>query len=373
LINPLVELPALIERERDALLTEWRRQVRALPSAAALDVPTLNDHIPTLIRELVEALRRRTDETIPEALMAGTPPAHGTQRLEDGFDIVELVAEYNILRGCIHDLAESNGVQVQGQAFRILNRTLDGAIGVAVDTFAAARAREVHQRREEYLAFVAHDLRTPLNAIALVTRMLQTTLEATPLPAEGARWLQALTRNIQQIDALVGKVLEENTHAAADAGLEVHRRWFDLWPLVESVIVALRPVSTEADIAVHNDVPFDLRVWADAGLVQRIVQNLLANAITHAAGGVIHIEANELETTAGVECRVRDNGSGIPVERLDAVFDKFESDVDGDGKLHGLGLPIVRALVEAHGGHVRAESSVGAGTTFRFTLAAPPA
>ena len=60
------------------------------------------------------------------------------QRVKDGYDIEEVVAEYNILRGCIHDLAQANGLTLQGEPFHILNRVLDGAIGLAVKTFAAA-------------------------------------------------------------------------------------------------------------------------------------------------------------------------------------------------------------------------------------------
>src|SRR5687767_15912054 len=105
-----------------------------------------------------------------------SPPAHGLQRVQDGFDIEEVVAEYNILRGCIHDLAQANGLALQGEPFRILNRVLDGAIGLAVKTFAAERALEVRSRREEYLSFVAHDLRTPLNAISLATGVLELAL-----------------------------------------------------------------------------------------------------------------------------------------------------------------------------------------------------
>ena len=65
------------------------------------------------------------------------------ERYQDGFDIVEVVAEYSILRGCIHDLAESNGFAIEGQAFHILNRVLDEAIGLAVQTFATQQALEL--------------------------------------------------------------------------------------------------------------------------------------------------------------------------------------------------------------------------------------
>ena len=175
-INVLDQLAALVAQEREPLLSRWRQQVRQLPSARQLDVPTLNDHIPGLLDELAAAIHSKSDQTIPEALSEGSPLAHGRQRLQDAFDIEEVVAEYNILRGCIHDLADENGLSLQGKPFHILNRVFDHAIGLALQTYATQRALEVQRRREEYLAFVAHDLRTPLNAISLAGRVLEMTL-----------------------------------------------------------------------------------------------------------------------------------------------------------------------------------------------------
>ena len=175
IIDNLTKLAALIGQERDALLLSWRQQVRELPSAQHLDIPVLNDHIPSLLDELVATLQTGSGQTIPEALVEASPPAHGLQRLQEAFDIQEVVAEYNILRGCIHDLAEKNGLNLQGEPFHVLNLVLDQAIGVALQTYTTQQALEVQKRREEYLAFVAHDLRTPLNAISLATRVLELT------------------------------------------------------------------------------------------------------------------------------------------------------------------------------------------------------
>jgi two-component system phosphate regulon sensor histidine kinase PhoR len=87
--NNLDKLASLITQEHEALLASWREQVRQLPCAAHLDTPTLNDHIPGLLGELAAALKARSEQTIPEALCEGTPPAHGAQRVQDGFDIEE--------------------------------------------------------------------------------------------------------------------------------------------------------------------------------------------------------------------------------------------------------------------------------------------
>lgn len=368
-VGELDRLAALIRGERDGLLSRWRQQVRALPSAQHLDVPTLNDHVPQLIDELADALKARSDETIPEALSEASPPAHGLQRVQDGFDIEEVVAEYNILRGCIHDLAQANGLTLQGKPFHILNRVLDGAIGLAVKTFAAERALEVRSRREEYLSFVAHDLRTPLNAISLATSVLELAIPASSAGAAHAQMLKTLRRNVQHLAGLVGKVIEENTGVLSELGIKLERRALDLWPLVEALLHDLHPVAHAASTRLANRVPGDLVVYADAELLRRVFQNVIANAIAYTPRGEVVIGAQQSGPGGGLECWISDNGAGIPRERLEQVFDQSQTDAGKDGGW-GLGLAIVKTFVEAHDGIVSVESTEGVGSTFRFTL--PP-
>ena len=300
-IHDLDRLAQLIRQERDALLLRWRQQVRKLPSAQHLDTPTLNDHLPGFLDELAGELQSRSDETIPEALAESSPSAHGLQRVQDAFDIEEVVAEYNILRGCIHDLADTNGLSLQGKAFHILNRVLDGAIGLAVQTFATQRALEVRERREEYLAFVAHDLRTPLNAISLATRALELTFPERSASAESAQMFKTLRRNVQHLDGLVGKVITENSNLLTEIGIKLAPRAFDLWPLVEALIHDLHPVARTAGTELFNEVPYDLVVYADAGSLRRVFQNLIANAIAYTPRGKVMIGARESGSEGDVE------------------------------------------------------------------------
>lgn len=366
-VDILNALAHLIEQESEALLTQWRRQVRELPAARDLDVPTLNDHIPDLLAELAAALRSKSNESIAKALIDGSPPAHGVQRVKDAFDIEEVVAEYNILRGCIHDLADRNGLNLQGRPFHVLNRVLDAAIGLAVQSFADQKALEVRLRREEYLAFVAHDLRTPLNAISLSARVLEMILSRsqTDIP-QSTQMLKALNRNVQYLEVFVGKVLEENTNLATEVGIKVACRDFDLWPLIEALIHDIHPVAGTTP-RLTNSVPEDFVVYADANLLRRVFQNLIANAISYTPRGEVNIGARHTGDAGAVECFVRDNGAGIPAERCSTVFEKHETDPDKEGGL-GLGLAIVKTFVEAHDGAVTVESELGVGSTFRFTL-----
>lgn len=365
--DELDRLAALVEREHDALLSRWRAQVRELPAARHLDVPTLNDHIPGLLHELAAALRSASEQTIPEALAAGSAPAHGLQRLKDAFDIEEVVAEYNILRACVHDLADTEGVNLQGKPFHTVNRVFDHAIGLALQTYATERALEVQRRREEYLSFVAHDLRTPLFAISLAGRVLELKTKDRGADSETSRMLNALRRNVRQLEALVDRVLAENANLETEVGVRLERRDVDLWPVVEGLVHDLHPVAGTGSTHLVNEVPDDLVAYADAGLLRRIFQNLIANAIRYAPRGTVTIGARDLGAGGGVECTVADDGAGIPEDFVARVFDKGETDPETEGGV-GLGLAIVKTFIEAHGGNVTVESRLGAGTTFRFDL-----
>ena len=349
------------------MLSQWRIQVRELASARHLDIPTLNDHMPCLLDELATELKLNSESTIPEVLLEDSPPAHGLQRLQEAFDIAEVVAEYNILRGCIHDLATENGINLQGKPFHVVNRVFDHAIGLALETYATQQAREVKQRREEYLAFVAHDLRTPLFAISLAGRVLEQSLPKRGYTEDSVQMLKSMRRSVQQLEGLVKKILEENTHSEAVNGIHLERRSFDLWPLVERLINDTALIAETAGAHIVNRVPDDLIVYADAGLLQRILQNLVSNALKYAPKGIVTIGAEDLVDENCVACWVSDNGTGISEDMQEKIFDKGETDAERDDGT-GLGLAIVQTFTKAHGGCVTVESAPGVGSTFRFTL-----
>ena len=364
-VDDLRRLAELIERNRDAVLASWRAQVKLLPSAKGLDVPALNDHVPPLLDELIGALRSVSEQTIAERLLEGSPPLHGQQRQADGFDLVEVVAEYNILRSCIYDLAEHHDLVIQRKAFRILNRCFDEAIGLAVQTFATERMLETQRRRDEYLAFVAHDLRTPLATISLAATTLERLLTGYAVDDDVSRMVRMLHRNVHQLVTLVDKVLKESAHVQSENGMTLERREFELWPVVQNLMLDLHPLAEAAGATLINRVPDELTVWADASLVLRMLQNLIANAIQSSPRG--HVVVSAALSSEGVECQVSDDGVGIPADRLETIFNKLETDRADEGGT-GLGLPIVKAFAEAHGGTVSVESKLGQGSTFRFTL-----
>lgn len=366
-ITPSRQLAALIRTERETLLSAWRDKVRRIPVATELDTPTLNDHIPVLLEELCTALELGMDQQLAAHITNGSSSIHGLQRLEDGFGIEEVVAEYNMLRHCLHEFADTHDVLLIGQPAQILNGVLDTAIGAAIKSYVVQQALETQRRREDYLAFVAHDLRTPLNAVALAAQLLEKDIAQHEGMERSRGVLNTLERNVGYLTSLVNKVLQENVSLEAESGIRLECRQLDLWPLVESLIHDLRPVAGTGSTKLINDVPQDLTVCADASLLRRVFQNLIANAIRHTPHGEIRITARRMHTQKLVKCEVTDSGSGIAAERLPHIFDKFET----DGKRatdFGLGLTICKTFIEAHGGTITVSSQPGQGTSFYFTL-----
>jgi len=365
-LENLDKLGAFIRQERDALLAEWRREVRQLPVALHLDIPTLNDHLPELLEELACELEASSDETMIEGLKE-CPVIHGLERLRIGFDVEEVVAEYNALRSVIQNLAERHGLSLHGKANHIVNRVIDGAIGLAVKTYATQKALEVQQRRGEHLSFVAHDLKTPLSAIAIAAKLLDTNLPGEAKDERSAQLLETLQRNVNRLNALIVKVVQEEANLKSDADGKLDCGEVKLRALVEGLVSDLHPLAETLNTTLINSVPKELTAFADANLLTLVFQNLISNAINYTQNGEVTIGAREIKEAASVECWVSDNGAGIPVERLEKVFEKLETDPDKNEGM-GLGLAIVKQIVEAHGGQVTVNSKLGQGSTFRFTL-----
>jgi len=371
LLSMSVEKPghafaALFKESHAELIAHWREQARTLPSALLLDQLALTDHIPDLVSEITRDLALDRDGVLSRVHVKGSPPVHGVQRFHDGFDLREVVAEYHVLRDAFLTIAERHGMDLTGEAARIVNRRIDEAIGLAVEAFSSQRDIVLKEKEKEHLAFFAHDLRTPLNAISLVNQEIALCLDD-KTRAQVGELLAIIARNLQRVEALVKREIKTNMEPSDEGGVfHPERRQFELWPLVQRLVHDLSPLAAKDGIEVRNAVPRLLIVDADAGLLAQVFQNLLGNAFHYAPGGRVTISAHEENGIA--TCAVQDNGAGIPPELLPKIFDKLETDPGKDGT--GLGLAIVKQIVEAHGGAVKVESTPGAGAVFIFTLSA---
>jgi two-component system phosphate regulon sensor histidine kinase PhoR len=363
----LQRLAALIHDRRDELLTDWRTQVRRLPGAANLDAPTINDEVPQLLDSLADELVRASEEA--DAAVKAVSAEHGLLRWQAGFDVTEVVAEYNILRCCLQELAERNSLMLFGKAARIVNTVFDEAVGRAIKAFETMMTIELRHRHEEHVAFVLHDLRTPLEALSLATTLLDRSLQpdAKSSPVESA--LSVLRANIDRLNNQIRNVLQ----GAKGIGrtFEPQFTMLNLRQQVEKMIHDLDPISQLSRTKITNEVPADVEVYSEARLLDQVIQNLLSNAVKFTPEGTVIIGART-EEDKSMTCWVTDTGTGIAPDNLERVFERFETAGSAEHRGIGLGLAIVKEIVEVHEGEITVESQVGKGSTFMFRIPGPP-
>lgn len=251
-----------------------------------------------------------------------------------------------------------------------------GALGRAFNRMAdrivaqMRSLRRTDRQRREMVANISHDLRTP---VASLQGYLETTLlKNEQLGAEERRgYLEVALRNTKKLSKLVDELFELARFDAGEVRLRVER--FSLAELAQDVVQKLKLQAEEKDLRlVLNASPELPDVRGDIGLIERVLDNLLENAIHYTpAGG--RIELRLVEQPGAVEIRVTDNGRGIPKADLPQIFERFyrveKSRTDQDGGT-GLGLAISKRILDLHKSPIRVRSRENVGTSFSFVLAA---
>jgi two-component system sensor histidine kinase KdpD len=221
---------------------------------------------------------------------------------------------------------------------------------------------ESERLRAALLSAVSHDLRTPLTVLVGMADSLA--LAQPPLPEVHRAAASALRDQALRMAGLVDNLLQMARLQLGKA--TVRKEWQPLEEVVGASLQALaEPLNTRrVEVALEPDLPL---LELDAVLIERVFCNLLENAAKYAPDGAIGISARR--ATSCVEISVCDRGPGIPAGDEEAVFNLFERGAqEGAGSGIGLGLAICRAIVEAHGGSIRAENREGGGACFAFSL-----
>ncbi|MCC6551831.1 MAG: response regulator [Polyangiaceae bacterium] len=242
---------------------------------------------------------------------------------------------------------------------------------IAIQNCVNAEAREANRLKDEFLATLSHELRTPLNAILGWTRILR----AGPAdPARLARGLEVIERNVRAQAQMIEDLLDVSRITSGK--MRLSPRPLELGPVVEAVLETLRPAAEAKEISLTGIIDGGAGlVNADPERMQQALSNLIGNAIkfTPRGGRVdVHVTRANSEPPPDVHVRVSDNGEGISPEFLPLVFERFrqaDSTVRRAQGGLGIGLALVRHIVELHGGSVRAESpGPGRGSTFTLRL-----
>lgn len=260
----------------------------------------------------------------------------------------------------------------RGAVFRV--------VGVARDVTAARQAEEAALRlereaasrvaaeaavraRDEVLTIVSHDLRNPLNSIMMGARLLQM-----PLPeARRNKQIEIIERAAERMKRLIEDLLDIGRIESGK--MEVVVEPLCLEPLLKEAREALEALASERSLHLDVHVEGAPRAYIDRDRFLQALSNLVENAIKFTPPGA-SIAVRARLAAPNVEVEVADTGSGIPPDQLPHIFDRFWQACRTDRRGAGLGLSIVKGIVEAHGGRVWATSQLGQGTSVYFALPA---
>lgn len=266
----------------------------------------------------------------------------------------------------LSNLSTAIGRMEKGELHQKVPKISNDELGEVIDGFnqMSLALANANAQREQMTADIAHELRSPLTVINGYLEALQDgTLEASP------ERLEIIQQEVNQLNRLVNDL---RILALADAGkLEIVKDAIDINSLFDHLKDAYHLIANAKQISLsfHKDVSIK-SIYADEGRILQVFSNLLTNAIRHTEmGGQVAIHT--LADGDNIIIEVSDTGEGIPESELDQVFQRFyRSDpsrhtTNGES---GLGLSIVKTIVEAHGGHVSVSSQLGKGTTFTVSL-----
>ena len=237
----------------------------------------------------------------------------------------------------------------------------------------AEKLKELDEMKKDFVSSVTHELRSPLAAIeSYVNEMLEGGVKE--FVKTGVEDLTTIKNNAFRLSHFIDDLLDV---AKIEAGrMEIEPGLIDLSFLVPEVVTLFKPKAEKEKVNIRIELPSDLpKVFADGDKIRQVLTNLISNGIKFTSpGGTVTISAEKMiENPEFIKVKVADTGVGIRPEDLDRIFDKFHQGKGVKEKVKGakgtgLGLFIVKSIVELHRGKVWVESKLGEGTTFVFTL-----
>lgn len=362
----------------DRIVDEWENFARTIkPAADSMDSVELRDHAKVIL--LAAARDMNTSQTKSEqtakskgADLQKTPSldvaaaSHGELRHMVGFDLVQMTSEFRHLRASVIRLWVESLTQPDLAYFTDMIR-FNEAIDEALAESTAAYAEQVSRSRDIFLAILGHDLRAPLQAVTMSADLLGYKAD---LDAKSQSYVARIKSSTRHMGAMVSDLLEF-VRSRLGASLPVDRKSMDLGIACREAIdeaCAGQPES-HPRLEVEGDT---VGIW-DRGRIDQLLQNLIGNALQHGQG-----EEEVTVKVSGeqdhVQLIVHNLGDPISEDAIGSIFDPLVRSISegttprGPSTSLGLGLFIVKEVVNAHGGSITVTSNVGDGTTFTVVL-----
>ncbi|MCF7873452.1 MAG: HAMP domain-containing histidine kinase [Candidatus Omnitrophica bacterium] len=225
----------------------------------------------------------------------------------------------------------------------------------------------ISKTKSDFISNVSHELRTPLTSVKGFSSLLADE-KFGKLPQEASKRLKKIVENVDKLMDIVNTLLDISRIESGK--IEINITLYDIVPLIKNIADFFEPQSNEKNIAIDIDTPETFNVYMDKNLIERVLTNLVNNAIKFTPeGGKIKISCKEKEEKALIS--IADTGFGISKENLDKIFQEFYRIKDVEKKSikgSGLGLSLVKKIIDSHKQKIWVESELNKGTTFYFTL-----
>jgi len=361
-----VRLADFIVENREAIVREWEAfaQSLLLPTGGAMSPSASRDHADEILSAIVHDMNSfQTDDQQAEKSkghagrghLGGAGRVHAVTRMEKGFRLSQVVAEYRALRASVLRLWNQADGAADLEGVTRFNESIDEAL-----TVSTSRYMETMERyRDQFLAILGHDLRNPVGAIV----MGASTLVDTPETDERTdRIAHRILSSAKRMDRMVCDLLDL-TRTRLGAGIPIHRAPMDLDPLLRQVMGELK------DSHPNDPLGFaakgDLRGEWDSDRLAQVVSNLVGNAVQHGSkSGPVTLVARDEGDEVVLE--VHNEGPPISTDVMGTLFEPMihGSDKEPTSTSLGLGLYIADQVVTAHGGNIDVTSTMVEGTTF---------
>jgi signal transduction histidine kinase len=367
-----MRLADFIRKNHESILREWEAFAETLlPAAKGMSKEGLRDHADQILTATVrdmESLQTAHEEKEKskgrktDGHLGALGQLHAVLRIERGFTLSQIVAEYRALRATVFRLWKNPGDD-GGEVLRF-NEAIDEALAEAVDRYTL----KTDQYRDQLIGIVSHDLRNPLSGILLGAGVLS---RADGLDDHNARIASRIQNSAKRMVRIVGDLVDL-TLSRLGATIPITTRAMDAGPVCELVIAELE--GSHPNAIIRYTAEGDLRGEWDSDRLAQVLSNLVGNALQHGdTTRPINVAAKR--DGDDVVITVHNEGAAIPKNALRDVFEPNVRNVHDPSKAPtglGLGLFIAQELVTTHGGTIGVASSKNEGTTFTVRLPRRP-
>ncbi len=363
----------------EPILVEWESFARAIWPDAKAEPRVLRDHAGDILLAMAGDMKsaqtgmEQSDKSrgggqagAGSVRVDGASDVHALGRVESGFDLLGVVAEYRALRASVIRLWRESAPNPDRRDLADLTR-FNEAIDQSLTEAVRSYTERVDRSRQMFLAILGHDLRNPLNSMMMSAQVLSL---GSQLDAESSAIASGITASAAAMARMISDLLDF-TGAGLDAAMPLSPAAMDLGRLCQEVVDETR--TAHPDRPLRFEAEGDLTGEWDAARLRQVVSNLLGNAMQHGLA-TRPVELSVRGAGDQIILAVRNEGTPIPADALSTIFDPLVRVASAESQKQrrpgsiGLGLYIAREVVTGHGGGLDVTSSAEAGTVFTARL-----